>query len=161
MKKKYAVVLFALALVVGFVGYNTYDRATSPQFVPDKKITDNIHYTTVVLAGGCFWCTESEFNHLPGVVSAISGYADSEKVNPSYSEVGSEKVKAREAVQVIYNPDLIDIHTLLEVYWKHIDPTDTGGQFGDRGHQYTTAIYYTNNIQKKEAEELKQKINVT
>lgn len=153
------ILLLGLALIVGFVGYNTYDRATSPQFVQDKKVIDNPEYEKIILAGGCFWCTESEFNHVVGVISAVSGYADSEKPNPTYSQVGSAKVKARESVEVIYDPKVIGISKILEIYWRHINPTDAGGQFADRGYQYTTAIYFTKDTQKVDAERLKQKID--
>lgn len=145
-------------MIVGFVSYNTYDRATSPQFVQDKQILDNKEYERIILAGGCFWCTESEFNHLAGVVSAVSGYASADKQNPTYQEVSSGKVKAREAVEVIYDPKQIALSNILEIYWRHIDPTDIGGSFGDRGYQYTSAIYYTNDAQKNEAERQKKKI---
>lgn len=159
MTTTHTILLLGLALVVGFVGYNTYDRATSPQFVQDKKIIENSQYDRIVLAGGCFWCTESEYNHVVGVISAVSGYADTNKPNPTYSEVGGEKVKAREAVEVIYDPKIIGISKILEIYWKHIDPTDEGGSFADRGYHYTSAIYFTNDMQKLEAERIKQKIN--
>lgn len=152
-------ILLSFALIMGFVGYNTYDRATSPQFVQDMKIIENSQYERIVLAGGCFWCTESEYNHVAGVISAVSGYADTDKPNPTYSEVGSEKVKAREAVEVIYDPKIISISKILEIYFRHIDPTDKGGSFADRGYHYTGAIYFTNDIQKLEAERIKQKIN--
>jgi peptide methionine sulfoxide reductase msrA/msrB len=153
------ILLACLAIIVGFVGYNTYDRATSPQFVQDNKVLDNKAYERIILAGGCFWCTESEFNHVSGVVSAVSGYADSEKPNPTYQEVGSAKVKVREAVEVIYDPRIISVSKILELYWKHIDPTDVGGSFADRGYHYTSAIYFTNDTQKLEAERLKKNID--
>jgi peptide methionine sulfoxide reductase msrA/msrB len=159
MTTTHKILLLCLTLIVGFVGYNTYDRATSPQFVQDKKISENPGYEKIILAGGCFWCTESEFNHVVGVVSAVSGYADSEKSNLTYQEVGSEKVKAREAVEVIYDPKVISIPKILEIYWRHINPADAGGQFADRGYQYTTAIYFTKDAQKIEAERLKKKID--
>ena len=117
----------------------------------DKKLsTEELekNYSKIVFAGGCFWCTEAEFNHLPGIVAAISGYADSDTVSPKYEDVGSGKVKAREAVLVYYNNASTTLDILLNKYWTHIDPTDTGGQFSDRGHQYTTAIYYTTAEQK-------------
>jgi peptide methionine sulfoxide reductase msrA/msrB len=154
-----------LIWLISFVLYNTYKRANSPQFMQDKNVQKDIdtnlsnkNYEKVVFAGGCFWCTESEFNHATGVVSAISGYADSAKENPSYEEVGSEQVKAREAVEVVYDPTLVNFETLLEKYWRHIDPTDNGGQFGDRGYSYTTAIYYTTEDQKLKSESAKIKI---
>ena len=159
MTTTHTIILLSLALVVGFVGYNTYDRATSPQFIQDKKIVENPQYERIVLAGGCFWCTESEYNHVIGIISAVSGYADTDKPNPTYSEVGSEKVKAREAVEVIYDPKVIEVSKILEIYFRHIDPTDKGGSFADRGYQYTTAIYFTKDTQKIGAERIKDKIN--
>lgn len=159
IRTTHKVLLACLALVIGFVGYNTYDRATSPQFIQDKKIVENPEYERIVLAGGCFWCTESEYNHAAGVISAVSGYADANKPNPTYQEVGSEKVKAREAVEVIYDPKIITVSKILEIYWRHIDPTDEGGSFADRGYRYTSAIYFTNDTQKIEAERLKKNID--
>lgn len=159
MKTQYKIILGLLAIFIGFVAYNTYDRATSPQYVPEKAIVENKNYERIVLSGGCFWCTESEYNHESGVISAISGYADSSKVNPTYAEVGSETVKARESVEVIYDPKIISIDKILEIYWKHINPTDGEGQFADRGYQYTPAIYYTTLEQNIVADAQKNKIN--
>lgn len=159
MTVTHTILLLGLSLTVGFVGYNTYDRATSPQFVQDKKIIENKDYEKVILAGGCFWCTESEFNHMSGVISAVSGYAESAIPNPRYDQVGSGEVKAREAVEVTYDSSIIDTKTILEAYWKHSNPVDTGGQFADRGYQYTTAIYYTTEEQRIIAELQKKHIN--
>ncbi len=148
-----------------FVLYNTYKRAHSPQYKREINMQEEINtkinngeYQKVVFAGGCFWCTESEFNHATGIISAVSGYADSRKENPTYEEVSSEKVKAREAVEVIYDPTKITFENLLQKYWTHIDPADEGGQFGDRGYQYTSAIYYTADEQKSLSEKSKNKI---
>lgn len=152
--------LLLVSIGIGFVLYNTYDRATSPFYEP-QHLSATSTYERIIFAGGCFWCTESEFNHVPGVISAVSGYADSSKANPHYQEVGSGQVSARESVEVIYDPKSISIDTLLELYFKHIDPTDGGGQFADRGHQYTTAIYYTENEQKLKALELIKKITAS
>jgi peptide methionine sulfoxide reductase msrA/msrB len=155
------ILLLGVSLLVGFIGYNTYSRATSPQFVQDKTITENTTYQKIVFAGGCFWCTESEFNHVSGIISAVSGYADSEKANPTYSEVGSEKIKAREAVEVVYDPKTITVDTLLEIYFRHIDPTDDKGQFADRGYQYSPAVYYLTEEQKTKSLALIKKIDST
>ncbi len=146
-----------VTLFIMFVLYNTYDRATSP-FPQNTPLSATSTYERIILAGGCFWCTEAEFNHLPGVISAVSGYADSSKLNPHYQEVSEEVVTARESVEVIYDPKIITTDNILEVYFKHIDPTDVGGQFADRGHQYTTAIYYTKDDQKVKANTLIQRI---
>lgn len=111
---------------------------------------------TAIFAGGCFWCIEASFQEEPGVLSAISGFTGGSEKNPSYKEVASGQTSHREAVEVTYDPEQVSYDRLLEVFWTSIDPTDSGGQFADRGHHYTTAIYYTNPEQKKLAEESKQ-----
>lgn len=150
--------LFLVVTFVTFVLYNSYDRAVSPRHAIDSAVVNNEAYTKIVVAGGCFWCTESEYEHQAGVIEAVSGYADSAADNPRYADVGSGKVKAREAVQVIYDEKLISTARILELYFRHIDPTDAGGQFADRGYQYSPAIYYFNDIQKNLATTLIQKI---
>ncbi|MBL8549779.1 MAG: peptide-methionine (S)-S-oxide reductase MsrA [Hyphomonadaceae bacterium] len=95
-----------------------------------------------VFAGGCFWCVESDFEqHLPGVIEAVSGYTGGASANPTYRnyEAGGHI----EAVRVVYDPARVSYQQLLDFYWRHIDPTDAGGQFCDRGHAYTTAIFVT------------------
>lgn len=150
-----------------FVLYNTYMRATSPRTVVYDSLIEKVNikeYEKIVVAGGCFWCTESEYNHVPGVISAISGYVGTEKIysdgaGPTYEEVSSGTVKARESVQVIYDPKLITTQRIVELYFRHIDPTDNGGQFADRGYQYTPAIYYTTSEQKDVAESVRTRID--
>jgi len=106
-------------------------------------------------AGGCFWCTESDFEKLPGVVKVISGYTGGHKENPTYKEVSSGTTGHVEAVQVYYDPSEITYEELLDAFWRHIDPTDSGGQFVDRGAQYRSAIFYHDEGQKKAAEKSK------
>lgn len=103
---------------------------------------------TITLAGGCFWCTEAFFQEEKGVVSAVSGYAGGSKQDATYLKVVKGNTAHREAVQITYDPKIISIEKILDIYWSHIDPTDTQGQFADRGFQYTTAIFYHNNKQK-------------
>jgi peptide methionine sulfoxide reductase msrA/msrB len=109
-------------------------------------------------AGGCFWCTESDFEKVPGVVKVISGYAGGQKKNPTYQEVSSGTTGHVEAVQVYFDPSKIAYAELLDYFWKHIDPTDAGGQFVDRGSQYRSVIFYQNEEQKRLAEESKEKL---
>lgn len=111
---------------------------------------DNIQMVT--LAGGCFWCVESDMEKIPGVVEAISGYAGGEEENPTYEQVSSGKTGHREAVQVRFDADKVDLETILQAFWRHIDPTDDRGSFGDRGFQYTSAIFFHNEEQKSVAE---------
>jgi len=107
-------------------------------------------------AGGCFWCMEGAFEAEFGVIETFSGYSGGNVVTPSYEEVSSGKTGAREVVDIFYDPRAISYEKLLEIYWRQIDPTDRGGQFADRGTQYTTAIFYHNKEQEKLAENSKK-----
>ncbi len=109
-------------------------------------------YEKATFAGGCFWCMEGPFEQLDGVVEVISGYTGGHVENPSYQDVCSGKTGHYEAVEVTYDPSKVSYETLLEVFWRQIDPTDPGGQFADRGPQYRTAIFYHTEEQKKLAE---------
>ena len=112
-------------------------------------------------AGGCFWCSEHAFRKKEGVISVISGYAsDNKKENqPTYELVSTGKTSYREAVQITFNPNKVSYEKLLDIYWRHIDPTQDDGQFADRGFHYTTAIYYHTNTQKEIATKTKQDLN--
>ena len=103
-------------------------------------------------AGGCFWCMEGPFEAIDGVENTIVGFAGGTVVAPTYQEVVSGKTGHREAVQVFFDPQQVSYTTLVETFWWQIDPTDPGGQFADRGSDYTTAIFYHNSEQKKAAE---------
>ena len=109
-------------------------------------------YELATFAGGCFWCMESPFEKLEGVKEVISGYTGGHKENPTYKEVSSGNTGHLEAIQIKYDPLQISYPELLEVFWRQIDPTDPGGQFVDRGQQYTTAIFYHDDTQKEQAE---------
>ena len=102
------------------------------------EVTKNLQ--TATFAGGCFWCVESDFEKLPGVVEAISGYTGGRGDNPTYENYGQKGHV--EAVQVIYDPAKVSYQALLDYFWRHIDPTDPGGQFVDRGAQYRSVIFY-------------------
>ncbi|MEW6667208.1 MAG: peptide-methionine (R)-S-oxide reductase MsrB [Thermodesulfobacteriota bacterium] len=114
-----------------------------------------------VFAGGCFWCVESDFEKLPGVSAVISGYSGGQKENPTYQEVSSGGTGHVEAVQVFYDPQKITYDELLEVFWRHVDPTDGGGQFVDRGPQYRTVIFYKDGEQKAAAEKSKKALQAS
>jgi peptide methionine sulfoxide reductase msrA/msrB len=164
-----SIFLFAIIGAILFTLYNTYLRATSVATPIEQELLNKVDekvYEKIVVAGGCFWCTQSEYDHEYGVVSAISGYADTQSyyatgTGPSYEDVSSEKVTAREAVLVIYDPKKITTAKILELYIRHIDPTDGDGQFADRGYQYSPAIYYTTREQQRLALDLLTKINST
>ncbi|WP_340021635.1 peptide-methionine (S)-S-oxide reductase MsrA [Paenibacillus sp. FSL K6-1096] len=112
-------------------------------------------------AGGCFWCMVKPFDELPGIESVVSGYTGGHTEHPTYAEVGTETTGHREAVQIVYNPELFPYERLLDIYWQLIDPTDNGGQFMDRGHSYTAAIYVHNEEQRRKAEESKEKLKAS
>jgi methionine-S-sulfoxide reductase len=108
-------------------------------FVTLKSIAEE---QVAVFAGGCFWCTESDFEKLDGVVSAESGYIGGHIKNPSYKQVSAGGSGHTEAVQVIFDDQKVSFSDLVEYFWKTIDPTDGGGQFCDRGQQYRSEIFY-------------------
>ena len=109
-------------------------------------------------AGGCFWCTESDFEKIDGVVEVISGYVGGQTQNPTYKEVSAGGTGHAEAIRVRYDPAKITYDELLDIFWRHVDPTDSGGQFVDRGSQYRPAIFYHDEEQKRLAEESKRKL---
>lgn len=111
------------------------------------------------LAGGCFWCMEGPFEKLEGVLEVISGYTGGHKANPTYEEVSSGMTGHLEAVQITFDPSKISYSEILDLFWKQVDPTDSGGQFVDRGRQYRTAIFYHNEEQKASAERSKAELN--
>jgi peptide-methionine (S)-S-oxide reductase len=104
-------------------------------------------------ASGCFWCTEADFEKVPGVVEAVSGYTGGHDPDPTYKEVSAGGTGHTEAVQVRYDPDEVTYERLLEVYWRNVDPLDAGGQFCDRGDQYRPAIFANDEEQRRQAEE--------
>jgi peptide methionine sulfoxide reductase msrA/msrB len=103
-------------------------------------------------AGGCFWCTESDFEKVPGVIDAVSGYTGGTLENPTYQQVSSGSTGHIEAVRVHYDPNVITYEGLLEAFWRMFDPTDANGSFVDRGPQYSSAIWYHDEAQRQAAE---------
>jgi len=110
-----------------------------------------------VLAGGCFWCMEADFENIPGIVDVISGYTGGKNENPTYKNYGRNG--HIEAVKIIYKPHIITYSNLIEIFWFKIDPLDQNGQFCDRGHEYSSAIFYLSKEQQIIAEN--SKINLT
>ena len=106
-------------------------------------------------AGGCFWCVESDFDHVAGVIRTISGYTGGNLVDPTYKQVSMGGTGHLEAVQIFYNPRAINYETLLDIFWRSVDPTDEGGQFCDRGKSYITGIFANSFEQKRRAESSK------
>lgn len=145
---KVAVTLFFLALVV-----LTYAEKNAQ---PPPAARDGLE--TATFAGGCFWCMEPPFDELPGVISTTSGYTGGKTKNPTYQEVSAGTTGHAEAVQVVYDPAKVSYATLLEVFWKNIDPTTRDRQFCDVGSQYRTAIFWHNEEQLRLAEASKKQL---
>lgn len=110
-------------------------------------------------AGGCFWCSESDFEKLDGVIAVTSGYIGGHLKNPTYKQVSSGKSGHTEGVQIIFDSQTISYSTLLEYFWKSIDPVDGGGQFCDRGQQYRSEIFYQSEEQQQAAEKSRQALD--
>lgn len=109
-------------------------------------------------AGGCFWCMESPFDEVKGVISTTSGYTGGSVKNPSYKQVSKGKTGHAEAVEIEYDNKLVNYGQLLEIFWKNIDPTVENRQFCDVGNQYRSSIFYHDENQKKLALESKEKV---
>ena len=114
------------------------------------------HTAEAIFAGGCFWCIESDLEKLPGVGDVVSGYSGGTNDNPTYEN--HTQFGHREVVRVPFDPRKVSYRTLVNVFFRSVDPTDAGGQFCDRGHSYTTAIYALDLEQMKVANEVKARI---
>ena len=114
------------------------------QAAPETPAAAQPGSAVAVFAGGCFWCTESDFDKVPGVLSTTSGYIGGHVENPTYEDVSYGKSGHIEAVQVRYDPGRISYAQLLEVFWPTIDPITANAQFCDKGPQYRSAIFYGN-----------------
>jgi peptide-methionine (S)-S-oxide reductase len=110
---------------------------------------------TAVFAGGCFWCTEADFDKIPGVVSTLSGYSGGRVANPTYEQVSAGGTGHIEAVRIVYDPARVSYQTLVARFFRTVDPLDSGGQFCDRGYQYRTAIFVADEAQRRVAEAVK------
>ncbi len=131
--------LFALGIVTGAVA------ADAPPAKPDNT-------ATAIFAGGCFWCIEADFEKLPGVLGAQSGYTAGNKFNPTYEQVSAGGTGHTEAVRVTYEPAKVSYAQLVDYFWRHIDPTVKDQQFCDKGTQYRSGIYWQNDAERKVAE---------
>lgn len=116
-----------------------------------NAITD-VKTETATFAGGCFWCMQHPFDELPGVISTTSGYTGGTEKNPKYAQVSAGSTGHTEAVQILFDPNVIGFERLLDVYWRNTDPTTPNRQFCDVGSQYRPAIFYHDANQKKLAE---------
>jgi methionine-S-sulfoxide reductase len=147
--------LAAVALALGIV---TLTGGTNDDVRPAPQATDG-QAASAVFAGGCFWCVEEAFDGVQGVISTTSGYTGGRVPNPTYEQVARGGTGHYEAVRVIYDPGQVSYETLLQTFWRNIDPTDAGGQFCDRGDSYRAAIFYATDAQKRLAIGSKQALD--
>lgn len=153
------ILLFTALIIIGAfaVGFQHSEGNTTNKHVEGLVMDkNNMELRTATFAGGCFWCVEADFEKVEGVVEVISGYTGGHKDNPTYEAVSAGGTGHVEAVQVLYDPDKVSYKELLDVFWRHVDPTDPDGQFVDRGRQYRTAIFYHDEEQMRLANEFKQ-----
>ncbi|MGB0784259.1 MAG: peptide-methionine (S)-S-oxide reductase MsrA [Marinomonas sp.] len=137
---------FGLLLLGGAVSFSGLSHA-APQ--------------TMIVAGGCFWCVESDFEAVQGVSDVVSGYIGGDTENPTYKKVSSGKTGHFEAVEIHFDDDVVSLKALADYYWKTIDPTDAEGQFCDKGSPYKTAMFYQNAEQKAVFDGSLAKVNNT
>jgi len=140
-----------LLFTAGILLFSCQSQGSKPA-ADTVPIVDYQNLETATFAGGCFWCVEASFEQIKGVASAVSGYSGGKKNTADYRLVSSGKTKHFEAVQVFYDPAVIDYSTLLDIFFTTHDPTQTNGQGNDIGPQYRSAIFYHNDEQKKLAE---------
>lgn len=146
----------ALVLILAVVSVDGFKKKQKESAMnPLSGNTDNEKYGIATFAGGCFWCVEADLEKIgggQGVLTVISGYAGGKEKNPRYDDVARGVTGHREAVQVTYDRSKVSYEKLLDLFFRHMDPTDNGGQFVDRGFQYTGAIFYHDKEQKLAAE---------
>lgn len=113
---------------------------------------------TAVFAGGCFWCEETAFEGVPGVLAVTSGYTGGHLANPTYEQVSAGGTGHAESVEVAYDPRKISYEKLLDIFWHNVDPLQRDAQFCDHGTQYRSAIFYRDESQRAAAEASKAKL---
>ncbi|MBK8453599.1 MAG: peptide-methionine (S)-S-oxide reductase MsrA [Thiofilum sp.] len=116
---------------------------------------------TLIVAGGCFWCVESDFEGKTGVLDVVSGYTGGTTPNPTYKQVSHTETGHFEAVQISFDDSKVSLKELVDYYWRTIDPTDPQGQFCDKGSTYRTALFYQTEAQKQVFETSLQELNAT
>ena len=124
----------------------------APAGAADPSASKAPETKTAIFAGGCFWCSEADFEKLPGVIDAESGYTAGKTVNPTYEQVSAGSTGHTEAIRVSYDPKTVSYPQLLDHFWRSIDPTVKNRQFCDIGTQYRSGIYWQNEDERQAAE---------
>ncbi len=153
-----AIWVVSLIILMGMILLG-YAYSGSKQEAKGMAMSEENHgLAEATFAGGCFWCVQADFEKADGVVKVIAGYTGGHVANPGYEEVSAGGTGHLEAVQVVYDPKKVTYKELLDFFWEHVNPTDSGGQFVDRGAQYGSAIFYHDDEQKRVAEESKREL---
>ncbi len=145
------------AAIVGILGLMLAAMIGGGALAADKMAASG-EQRIATFAGGCFWCVESDFDNVPGVLRTISGYTGGHLKDPTYKDVTAGGTGHREAVRIFFDPKKVTYTALLNIFWRSVDPTDAGGQFCDRGVSYETAIFANSAEQRRLAEASKRKL---
>ncbi len=153
--------LLIACIVLTLFGFGLHQARSTEEKMEKAKDAQPEKTAEAVFAGGCFWCTEADFEKVDGVIEAVSGYTGGRVADPTYEQVSAGGTGHVEAVKVNYDPQKITYEQLLQVFWRHVNPTDGGGQFVDRGSQYRSAIFYANEQQRRLAEASKKALEAS
>jgi len=155
MKTVYLSTLTALMIFIGYQSVNSMNQESRTNMKNEGEKKKQL----ATFAGGCFWCTESDFEKVDGVIEVVSGYSGGTPETATYEQVSGGGTDHVEAIQVHYDQEKVTYSELLDVFWRHVDPTDPGGQFVDRGFQYHSVIFYHDEEQNRQAEASKDALN--
>jgi peptide-methionine (S)-S-oxide reductase len=146
--------VLAMAGLVAVWAVGAAEAQQTPPPAPPKEMV-------AIFAGGCFWCVESDFDKVEGVISTTSGYTGGATPNPTYEEVSAGGTGHAEAVKVVYDPAKVSYDKLLRVFWRNVDPITPNAQFCDHGSQYRSAIFYGSDAEKQAAEASKAELETS
>lgn len=156
MTKAFNFLLISACLLVLFVVLMMITKPVNANKTPDKlqaaaetSAPNKLNEDSIIVGGGCFWCVESDFEPIEGVLRVTSGYINGNNANPTYQQVSTKKTGHYEVVKIEFDNSIVSAKELLDYFWQTIDPTDAGGQFCDRGSPYKTGLFYQNAAQKK------------
>ena len=159
--RKVLIVLAAVLLFGGVYELLAVSVDETEEIAKRKEARENDKYEKAVFAGGCFWCVQPPFDYLDGVITTTVGFVGGDEVNPTYNDVAYGRTSHTEAIEVIYDPEVVSYEKLLAIFWRNVDPTDAEGQFVDRGSQYRPGIFYVNEEQKKIATKSKNELDAS
>lgn len=152
-----------VTLLTGLMAFSCAGRPTTDQPATEAPsgttMTNPAHMDTITLGAGCFWCVEAVFQELNGVVSVTSGYMGGHVKNPSYKEVCAGTTGHAEVAQIAFDPAVVSVDEILEVFWQTHDPTTLNRQGADVGTQYRSAVFYHNDLQRQRAEHYKAELD--